>query len=103
MQEKGAHASWALPRQKEGTMKAILTKIIPCTNTKPTRIKAYTEGGNSLTLSWSTCEREGRHETGQGHLYAAQQLATKMNWSTDLLGGGTPEGYAFVFADTRIR
>ena len=83
-------------------MKAILTKIIPCTNTKPTRIKAYTEGGNSLMLSWSSCDTDGRNQ-GQAHLYAAKQLATKMHWSTDLLGGGTPEGYAFVFADTRIR
>jgi len=32
-------------------MKAILTKFIPCTNTKPTRIKAYTEGGNNITVS----------------------------------------------------
>lgn len=83
-------------------MKAILTKIIPCTNTKPTRIKAYTEGGNHLTLSWSCCDTDGRTQ-GQAHLYAARQLAKKMHWSDQLLGGGTPEGYVFVFADTRIR
>ena len=83
-------------------MKAILTKIIPCTNTKPTRIKAYTEGGNSLTISASSCDESGRDSSFM-HLYAAKQLAKKMNWSDQLLGGGTPEGYAFVFADTRIR
>ena len=83
-------------------MKAILTKILPCTDTKPTRIKAYTEGGNALILSWSACDTADRTQ-GEGHLYAAQQLATKMNWSTDLIGGGTPDGYAFVFADSRIR
>ncbi len=84
-------------------MKAILTKIIPCTDTKPTRIKAYAEGGASITLSLSTCEREPHYRTDEAHLYAAQQLAKKMKWGTDLLGGGTPEGYAFVFADTDIR
>lgn len=83
-------------------MKAILTKVIPCTDTRPTRIKAYTEGGNSLTLSWSECDADGRDQ-GHAHLYAAKKLAEKMNWSTNLLGGGTPDGYAFVFADTRIR
>ena len=83
-------------------MKAILTKIIPCTNTKPTRIKAYTEGGNSITLSWGECTEQGLNN-GLSHLYAAKKLAEKMKWSTNLLGGGTPTGYAFVFADTRIR
>jgi len=83
-------------------MKAILTKIIPCTNTKPTRIKAYTEGGNSIILLWSMCDDEGRNQ-GQAHLYAAQALAKKMRWSGDLIGGGTPEGYCFVFADSQIQ
>ncbi len=84
-------------------MKAILTKVIPCTNTKPTRVKAYTEGGNSITLSWDECTNDDRLNNGQSHLYAAKKLAEKMKWSTDLLGGGTPTGYAFVFADTKIR
>jgi hypothetical protein len=84
-------------------MKAILTKVIPCTNTKPTRVKAYTEGGNSITLSWSECDNNGDGLDGKAHLYAAQALANKMQWPGKLLGGGTPEGYAFVFAETPIR
>lgn len=83
-------------------MKAILTKVIPCTNTKPTRVKAYTEGGNSIMVSWSECDSDGRTQ-GEAHLYAAQALANKMQWPGKLLGGGTPEGYAFVFAETLIR
>ena len=83
-------------------MKAILTKCIPCTNTKPTRIKAYTEGGNSLTLSSSGCE-ENQRTQGEAHLYAAEQLALKMGWPGLLIGGGTPDGYCFVFADSYIR
>jgi len=83
-------------------MKAILTKILPCTDTKPTRIKAYSEGGNSVILSWSECDSDGRNQ-GQAHLYAAQALCAKMDWPTDLIGGGTIEGYCFVFADSLIR
>ena len=83
-------------------MKAILTKIIPATNTKPTRIKAYTEGGNAITLSWSEADAADRTQ-GEAHLYAAQRLAEKMGRPGDLIGGGTIEGYCFVFADSRIR
>ena len=83
-------------------MKAILTKIIPCTNTKPTRIKAYTEGGNSLILSWSTCDDEGRTQ-GQAHLFAARKLCDKLKWEGVLIGGGTIEGYCFTFANSPIR
>ena len=83
-------------------MKAILTKVIPCTDTKPTRVKAYTEGGNSIMVSWSECDTDGRTQ-GKAHLYAAYKLAKKMNWPGNLLGGGTPDGYAFVFTDTLIR
>ncbi len=83
-------------------MKAILTKVLPCTNTKPTRIKAYTEGGNQQVLSWSECDSDDRTQ-GQAHLYAAQALADKMHWPGALIGGGIPDGYCFVFADSPIR
>lgn len=82
-------------------MKAILTKVLPATNTKPTRIKAYTEGGNQITISWSECDDNGRTQA-EAHGYAARKLATKMHWPGVLLGGGTIEGYCFVFADTKI-
>ncbi len=85
-------------------MKAILTKIIPCTNTKPTRVKAYTEGGNAITLSWSECDEDGNGGTnGNAYLYAARKLCEKMQWPGELIGGGTPDGYCFVFTDSRIR
>lgn len=83
-------------------MKAILTKIIPCTNTKPTRIKAYTEGGNSLTLSYNACDTESDGPPS-AHLTAAQSLCRKMQWTGELIGGGTPDGYCFVFAQSTIR
>lgn len=86
-------------------MRAISTKWLPPTDTKPARIKAYTEGGNRLTLSWSECDSEGRTQ-GQAHGYAARKLADKMGWSKPgvaLLGGGTFDGYVFVFEETFIR
>lgn len=81
-------------------MKAILTKCLPATDTRPTRIKAYTEGGNSITVSWSECDRNDRTQA-EAHGYAARKLAEKMHWRGTLLGGGTVEGYCFIFADTR--
>lgn len=84
-------------------MKAILTKVLPCTNHRPTRLKAYTEGGNSLIVSLSEAEGNGDKNQGLVHLYAAEKLRDKMKWTGELLGGGTIEGYAFVFADTWIR
>lgn len=83
-------------------MKAILTKVLPCTNTKPTRIKAYTEGGNSITISWEEAEYPEKSHA-QTHLYVAQQLCKKLKWEGKLIGGGTPEGYAFVFQESWIR
>ena len=87
-------------------MKAILTKCLPATNYNPTRIKAYTEGGNQITLSWSACEdlaKETSGNQGQVHLAAAKALCKKMGWSEDILGGGTATGYAFVFRETFIQ
>ncbi len=83
-------------------MKAICTKVIPCTDTKPTRIKAYAEGGNSIMVSWSECDDEGRTQ-GQAHMYAARKLCDKMKWDGRLIGGGTEEGYCFVFDESPIR
>lgn len=85
-------------------MKAILTKCLPATNTKPTRIKAYTEGGNQVTLSWSTCEDMAKDISGgQVHLSAAQALCRKMGWSENIIGGGAPNGYVFVFKESYIQ
>lgn len=84
-------------------MKAILTKFLPTTATKPARIKAYTIDGNQLTLSNEECSDNGRDDTALRHLYAAYKLAEKMNWPGNLVGGGTPEGYAFVFSNSWIR
>ncbi len=89
-------------------MTAILTKYIPATNKKPTRIKAYLgNGGESIILAQSKCEDEAEkmerlpfeYQVEKTHRFAAQALQKKMNWNGTLRGGGTKEGYAFVFVD----
>lgn len=94
-------------------MKAIYTKPLGWTNTKPTRIKAYTEGGNSITLSRDECDnraiRQRARWHGQGdeirHLVAARALCDKMKWKGQLIGSyGADDngGYCFVFLDSDL-
>jgi hypothetical protein len=77
-------------------MQAIITKYLPATNTKGSRIKA-TCGAGSTTISYP-------HElSGQAvHRAAAEALIVKLRWDDreygGLLGGGLPDGsYCFVF------
>jgi hypothetical protein len=73
-------------------MKAIITKYIPCTNTKGSRIKASDSDRNSITISYPY-ELSGEAV----HKLAAIKLCEKMGWSTDLIGGDLKNGYVFVF------
>ncbi len=80
-------------------MKAIITTFIPCTNTKPDRIKAKAEGVPAVI--WSGF---GNH-TGsieEAHADAARKLCLKYNWKGSMVCGGTPDsrGYAFCFTDS---
>ena len=77
-------------------MQAIVTKYLPATNTKGSRIKATCEAG-SVTIGYP-------HElSGQAvHRAAADALVIKLKWNDSsyggLLGGGLPDGsYCFVF------
>lgn len=79
-------------------MKAISTKYLGATNTKPARIKAYTVDNNSLTLSRHLFDELDGEEL---HKIVACRLCAKMGWSTDLLGGGTKEGWVFVFKNQK--
>lgn len=73
-------------------MKAIMTKVMPATNTKGTRIKAYDSDNNSVTVSW---EHELNEE--ENAIHAAYKLKEKMNWKGDMAWGWVKEGYIFVF------
>lgn len=73
-------------------MIAIMTKYIGPTNYRGSRIKAYTCNGHTLTISYDYgLSDEERHKQ------AAEQLRDKQNWKGELIGGGTKDGYAFVF------
>ncbi len=73
-------------------MKAISTKYLPATNTKGSRIKAYDCDNNSVTLPM-----DYRYSGEILHRKAAEALRDKMNWAGELIGGGTKDGYVFVF------
>ena len=73
-------------------MKAILTKYLPCTNTRGSRIKASDECGNSITISYPH-ELNGGEDT---HRAAADALMKKMNWAGRLVCGSLKNNYVFV-------
>ena len=66
-------------------MQAIRTKVIPATNTKPTRIKATSCSGISVMLSTSSIE-------GDQHVAAVRALCAKLGWSGRLVMGGLTAG-----------
>jgi len=75
-------------------MQAITTKYLPATNTKPSRYKATSASGLSVTLSTDhSLDSDGNHEA------AAQALCAKMGWHGRLIHGGTKEAEIFVFDD----
>ena len=72
-------------------MKAILTKYLGPTNTKPSRMKAIEPDGNYIVINWN-------HELSQyeNHERAAKELMKKMNWDNDIIGGVLKNNYVFV-------
>jgi hypothetical protein len=77
-------------------MQAIITKYLPVTNSRGSRIKATCAAG-SITISYPY-ELSGQSV----HRKAAEALVSKLDWTDPhygaLLGGGLPNGdYVFVF------
>ena len=74
-------------------MKAIMTKYLPCTNTKGSRIKAYAEGVKPLSIGYD-------HAAHDPHVEAALALCRRQGWTGELIEGGRPDqkGSVFVFA-----
>lgn len=75
-------------------MQAIQTRYLAPTNSRGSRIKAWASAG-SITIAYP-------HElSGQAcHRKAAEALANKFQWETNLLGGQLENGdYAFVWAN----
>lgn len=83
-------------------MKAILCKIIPATDTKPTRIKASAEGVPSIIRSKNSLETDtGDRESPFRE--AARLLCEKYGWPQDLALGILPNGdRVFVFVEQEV-
>lgn len=94
-------------------MQAIETKIIPATNTKPTRIKASCERG-SIIVSADSLSGDQMNGSESTHVKAAQLLVQRFAdedlkeygspietnpWLRQRVVGGTKEGYAHVFVE----
>ena len=83
----------------------IRTKFVPCTNFRPSRVKAWCERG-SLTVSWR-CEMN----VDENHAFAIRCLLEKFimedekkygkgasSWDSDFVIGSDGDGYVAVFA-----
>jgi hypothetical protein len=81
-------------------MIAIQTKYLPPTNTKGSRIKAWTVGGHSATIPYP------HHLSGEKcHFAAVKAMCVKHNLPWNLEGmrfGGVKDGYVFCFAISMI-
>lgn len=85
----------------ENDMIAIQTKYIRPTNSRGSRIKAWTSNGHSVTISYP---HEYSHETC--HFQAVKALVEKhkADWDlTDMRYGGTEDGYVFCFAHSIVK
>jgi hypothetical protein len=81
-------------------MIAIQTKYCPHTNTRGSRIKAWTCNGHSVSIPFP---HEYSHE--QCHFQAVKALAEKYKCDWDLSEmryGGTEKGYVFCFAHSTV-
>jgi hypothetical protein len=72
-------------------MQAIVTKYLPPTNTRGSRIKA-TAGAGSITVLYPY-DIDGQ----AAHRVAAQALADKFGWGRKYLGGSLPDDTGYVF------
>jgi hypothetical protein len=77
-------------------LQAIVTKYLPYTNTKASRVKATASAG-SLTLQW-----DDALGVDGNHAAAAEALATKLSWEGRWYAGGMPEGNGNVFVCASI-
>lgn len=75
-------------------MLAIITEFVPSTNTRPSRIKAYTVNGHKTIISV-----DYDLDDVQRHMKAAQKLIREQmehfGDCTTLVYGGSPKGYVF--------
>ena len=83
-------------------MQAIHTKYIGATNTKGSRIKAYTHDGLSAYVPYPH-----QFDGQRAHYQAVKELAKKhkLTWPIDRMTWGDSadgKGYVFCFADSKV-
>ena len=74
-------------------MKAIEVKYLPATTFKGARVKAFTEGGNSITVpfQYEISDDEARAED------VAQELLYRLAWDVKIIGKGILPNGNYVF------
>ena len=80
-------------------MKAIQTKILPQTTTKPTRIKAFEPDGKSAIFSVEELSLNCSGGIREWHGKAARLLADKHGWKGALIGGWLKDSMVWVFME----
>lgn len=67
-------------------MQAIQTKMLPCTNTKPTRVKAECYSG-SVIVNWNHSL-----DIDENHKHTARLLLDKLGWKFEFVSGTLKDG-----------
>jgi len=72
--------------------KAIQVRYLGCTNHKPSRWKAFAEGGLQTTFPY-----DHSLQSGENARCAALKLIDKMNWNVKITGAGSLPNGDYVF------
>jgi hypothetical protein len=72
-------------------MQAIVTKYLPPSNTRGSRIRATADAGSVTILFPADIDGQAAHRV------AAQALADKLGWGRKYLGGSLPDNTGYVF------
>lgn len=73
-------------------MIAILTRYLPPTNYRGSRVAVRSGNGHRMIVSW-----DHELDVSGNHRAAALALCRKMGWTGDLASGGTENGAAHCF------
>ena len=73
-------------------MQAIISRFVPCTNFRPSRVSARCAGG-SIMLSW-----DDDLSTEENHRNAAKALCAKLNWDCSIQTGALTDSYVHTLS-----
>lgn len=73
-------------------MQAIVTKFIPCTNNRPSRLSARCEAG-SIIISW-----DDALNADENHTRAAKALCAKLKWGCSIQTGSAKDFYVHILS-----